>query len=366
MTRRLPAAAAALLALVVSAPPTSAQGWAVDAYAGRAVYDAVAASIGTSNGVLGIRYNGAGGSWLYVTAAAPLAAGNPAWGALGLGHRLMAGRKGFGAGLDIGAHGYGYRDPSTVDFGAGATVHALPFLAAVRGPARLEIRSGVLQHLSTLAGQSHSRAVHDSGVRLAVGGSSPLELSGEGRYVRAEEGGYSYGGAMVSLDHGRGEIWVSAGRWFSEAIPDLAWGTGATVKLGTAYDLWASVRHDPAHPLYWNDARQSWNVGVSRRLGSVGQRAAWPRPPEVTAGRVTIQIPASASSSEVFVAGDFNGWKAVAMERLGEYWTISLAVEPGHYHYAFRTGDGNWFVPESLPGRRADGFGGHVAVLVVP
>jgi hypothetical protein len=35
------------------------------------------------------------------------------------------------------------------------------------------------------------------------------------------------------------------------------------------------------------------------------------------------------------------------------------------YHYAFRSADGEWFVPASMAGRRDDGMGGHVAMLVV-
>jgi hypothetical protein len=41
-------------------------------------------------------------------------------------------------------------------------------------------------------------------------------------------------------------------------------------------------------------------------------------------------------------------------------------LDPGIYHYAFRTAGGEWFVPESTPGRRDDGFDGFVAILVVP
>jgi hypothetical protein len=46
-------------------------------------------------------------------------------------------------------------------------------------------------------------------------------------------------------------------------------------------------------------------------------------------------------------------------------WTYTVAVAPGVYNYAFVNEDGEWFVPESVPGRKDDGMGGHVAVLVV-
>jgi hypothetical protein len=53
------------------------------------------------------------------------------------------------------------------------------------------------------------------------------------------------------------------------------------------------------------------------------------------------------------------------MQRTGERWTITVALAPGVYNYAFVNSRGDWFVPEKHPGRKADGMGGHVAVLVV-
>ncbi|NIQ59829.1 MAG: hypothetical protein GWN02_30020, partial [Gemmatimonadetes bacterium] len=193
------------------------------------------------------------------------------------------------------------------------------------------------------------------------------ELAGEARYVRADEGDYPYAGAWASLDHGRGVVWASVGRWFSDALPDLSWSTGASLHLGPYFEVWASVRQESSDPLYWNGSRRSWNLGVSRRLGRDAYAPAPARaaPAEVSAGRVTIRIPLTAAETAPFVAGDFTGWKPVAMVRSGDFWTARLAVRPGFHHYAFRTADGKWFVPESVPGRRDDGFGGAVAVLVV-
>jgi hypothetical protein len=42
-----------------------------------------------------------------------------------------------------------------------------------------------------------------------------------------------------------------------------------------------------------------------------------------------------------------------------------LPIASGVYNYAFRSASGEWFVPASTPGRKDDGMGGHVAVLVV-
>ena len=81
---------------------------------------------------------------------------------------------------------------------------------------------------------------------------------------------------------------------------------------------------------------------------------------------VTVRLPATdAPAGGVSIAGDFNGWQPAEMQREGGEWIIRLALAPGVYHYAFRSVNGDWFVPPSAPGRRDDGMGGHVAVLVV-
>jgi hypothetical protein len=81
---------------------------------------------------------------------------------------------------------------------------------------------------------------------------------------------------------------------------------------------------------------------------------------------VTIRLPLSVAHAAPSLAGDFTGWKPLAMRRAGQSWQVELELAPGVYHYAFRLAGGTWFVPESQPGRRDDSFGGHVAVLVVP
>lgn len=368
MTRHARVAGAACLFLLAFVPSAGgAQEWMLDAYAGRAFYDPVSANLGTSNGVLGIRYAGAGEGWFYLSAAAPFGAEDPLWAATGLGRRLTLGGGRLSAGLDAGAHGYVYRHRSHSAAGAGATFHALPFVTMVQGAVHLELHSGVTQYGSTFSGQTTSRTLHDSGVRLILRGAFPFEFTGEGRNVRAEEGNYAYAGASASVSHGRGAIWAGVGRWLSDAIPDLSWGTGVSVALGREYGVWAAIRRESSHPLYWTDSRQSWNVGVSRRLGpAVGARAPAPASTDIAAGHVTIRVPLSEDTAGLFVAGDFTDWNPVAMVRSDGHWTVTLAVVPGFHHYAFRSADGRWFVPESVPGRRDDGFGGHVAVLLVP
>jgi hypothetical protein len=362
--------------LAGSASSAWAQGWTLDAYAGRAVFDPVSANVGTKNLSLGLRYAGLEGGWLYLFGAAPLADANPYWAAAGLGRRFIFTTRSssaniLSAGLDLGAHGLGFRDPATSDPGGGATFEAFPFVALQRGAARLELRSGLLQYAGRFAGETESRTIYDSGARLVLSAATPLELTGEARYLRTEEGGYPYLGAAATMHHGRGELWASAGRWLADALSDLSWGAGASLELGQRFELWAALRQEAPDPIYWNGARRSWNIGVSRRLGA-GARPATPVPPpvpppvEVSGGEVIIRLPLSAAKSAPAVAGDFTGWEPRAMIRSGDFWQVSLSLQPGVYHYAFRAEDGTWFVPESMPGRRDDGFGGYLAVLTVP
>ena len=90
-----------------------------------------------------------------------------------------------------------------------------------------------------------------------------------------------------------------------------------------------------------------------------------PVPASYTGGNALIRLPVSASKTAPSIAGDFNAWKPAPMQRDGNQWTFTVAVQPGVYHYAFVSSTGEWFVPESVPGRKDDGMGGHVAVLVV-
>jgi hypothetical protein len=65
------------------------------------------------------------------------------------------------------------------------------------------------------------------------------------------------------------------------------------------------------------------------------------------------------------IAGDFTNWQPQPMQQTGKAWTYTTQLAPGVYNYAFVDANGTWFVPEDHPGRKDDGMGGSVAVLVV-
>jgi hypothetical protein len=359
------AAPAALLALALLAGTGEAhsQGWVLDASAGRIVHEPVSATIGTTGASLGLRHDGPW--WLYLSGGVPFDSAGSSWGALGVGARLSSG--GFLAvGIDAGAHAYGYRDATLEANGGGATLEAMPLLSVGAGPVRLETRSGLLHHTRILSGEADSRSVHASDARLSVG-SALFQVSGEGRYLRAAEGSYPYAGAAfeAALDGG-GALWGYAGKWLSEAIETPVWGGGARLGVGGRVEVYASFQQETNDPLYGNAPRRSWSLGVSHRLGRPAPSAPASLAPEVGARGVTFRIPLAASSAPPSLGGDFTRWEAVPMAREGGVWTVTLPVAPGIHRYAFRSPGGDWFVPESVPGRTDDGFGGVVSTLIVP
>ena len=139
---------------------------------------------------------------------------------------------------------------------------------------------------------------------------------------------------------------------------------GSAVTLGGRTTLWGSIRQEARDPLYWNPSRRTWSIGLTQRLG----RIPAPLLPVARSetGIVVVRLPAGdAPPGLVSIAGDFNSWQAAPMQREAGDWVARLPLAPGVYNYTFRSADGGWFVPVSTPGRRDDGFGGHLAVLVV-
>jgi len=125
------------------------------------------------------------------------------------------------------------------------------------------------------------------------------------------------------------------------------------------------MRRDTFDPLSLQAAQTSWSIGLSVLTSGRPRPVTPPVPAAYENGRATIRLPASATKTPPSIAGDFNAWTPAPMEREGDHWMYTVAVAPGVYNYAFVDADGTWFVPEGVPGRKADGMGGFVAVVVV-
>jgi hypothetical protein len=351
---------------VVTASRVYAQGFSVDISAGRIIYDPVSVNLGTNNAMATLRYDLARGAWVYGTAAAPLRDGDPVWGAFGAGGRFtqaLTESRPFFMGIDVDGHGFVFRDTVALLNGTGGALEAIPFASVAAGPGRIELRGGWRGQRLSFASETEGRGVIEGGARAIYG--LQVRLQGDLKWVRAPEGTFPFVGGSVIYGGVPVQVWGQTGKWLSDQLNAVAWGTGVGVALGRNATLWGSVRQETPDPLYWNALRRTWSVGVTRRLGGRPAPVLLAAPRADTNG-VVIRVPvADAPGDALFIAGDFNQWMPTPMQREGSEWTIRLPLAKGAYHYAFRSARGTWFVPASIPSRRDDGMGGQVAVLLV-
>lgn len=365
----------ALTAALLPIPAAlGAQGWAVQAAAGRAVSDPVSARVGSNVASLGVEYGDSAARWLYVTAGTPLGGNAPSWLAGGAGTWLGVDRGEWTLGASLGAHGFGFGAADSVSSGGGASAEVMPTFTISRGALRAELASGVVG-AADFGGDSlsaGSRVVSASSARL-IGLVAPgVELSGEARYLHSEDGGFPYAGAALEGEQGRYGGWVYAGRWLKDDFPapKTAYGAGASVRFRRTR-LEASVRQEPVDPVYPGTPRRSWTVQLSQGFGRVprapGPPAELPPPlaPVVTAGAAVFRLPQADYPRPPELVGDFNRWQPLGMIPHNGFWTTTVQLRPGVHHYAYRAADGTFFVPPGVPSVN-DGFGGVSAVLVVP
>jgi hypothetical protein len=361
-----------VIALVVAGTMTATglreahgQSWAVDLSAGRINYP-LATDVGTAHVMGTLRYDPTPWAWLYGAGALPMRAGDPFWTSAGAGGRWMPARwrhRETSVGVDYAAEGFLFRDRLVPQSGSGASLDALPFVRLTAGRGQVDLRAGWRGYALSQSDTRDRRGVIETGARLAYGTATQFEA--ETRLVHADGTTYPFVGAALASGIGSLPVQVrlQAGRWLSDFASPTAWSAGLTVPLGRRAALWAAVRQDAPDPLYWNAPRRSWSVGVTRRLGR-GLRSALPQ--SATAGTVTIRVEVrEAAGDTLSIAGDFSNWRPMPMRREGDAWVVRLPLAPGVYHYAFRSHSGEWFVPASVAGRRDDGFGGHIAILVV-
>lgn len=340
-----------------------AQALSVDVSAGRLVYDPVATNLGTNNLTGSVRYDTARQAWVYGGVSAPLTDTATFWGGGGTGGRFAARpNTRVALGADVAGHGYSFRDAVVGQTGTGGLAEAIPFVRFSEGFGFVEARGGWRGHTLTLGGVRESRGVGETGARAGYG--ARLRLEGDARWVHATEGTFPSVGLSLAYDGSPVQLWGHTSKWLHADLDQAGWGAGLAVTLAARSSVWASARQEAPDPLYWNTTRRTWSVGMTHRLGRIASPI---RPmPASQSGVVVVTLRASdAPPGQISIAGDFNNWQPVAMQREGNHWTIRLPLARGVYHYAFRSATGTWFVPSTTPGRRDDGFGGHVALLLV-
>ncbi|MDP2321306.1 MAG: glycogen-binding domain-containing protein [Acidobacteriota bacterium] len=353
--------------LVTVGLPTEARGqtWSVDLSAGQIVYNPASVDIGTDSLVGSLRYDTRREGWVYGTVAAPLGSDAPFWGGLGAGGRLTpSGSEDRHAtfGVELNAHGFTFRDAVVDQIGTGGILEAIPFASLSAGAGRVEVRGGWRGQALSFAGATQNRGVFETGARAMYG--STVRLQADARWVHAPEGTYPFVGGSLQYGGGPISVWARAGKWVSTELAAVAWGGGVGVAIGSRASVWTTVQQEAPDPLYWNAPRRSWSVGVTQRIGRT--HVAIVPAPRSDADGVVIRVAVSETpTGDLQIAGSFNNWQSVPMQREGREWIIRLPLAAGVYHYAFRSGNGEWFVPASAAGRRDDGMGGQVAVLVV-
>jgi len=82
-------------------------------------------------------------------------------------------------------------------------------------------------------------------------------------------------------------------------------------------------------------------------------------------GSVSFKVRTNGNVSKVAVAGDFNGWKPIAMRKLKDgSFVVTVDVAPGRYEYKYVL-DGKWIHDPDVPGVITNSFGTLNSVVFV-
>jgi hypothetical protein len=373
----------AALGLTMSFASAAAQEWHVSAQAGRirsaldpATSESFALGLQYDDPTTGLRLTGG----VPMHSAEALRGGASAW------KRLSVHRRGLLAGLDVAGNAFvavdrpvqgtssgplpGPFDPPT-PLSADRSGHAfagqaLPVLGYEASAIQLQMRAGVSRYSATFGDQRSSRTVRLADLQATITPTSSLAIVPVMRRFQAPgELAAVFTGVSAMTASSSASLWASVGQWTGGGSAGNPWSVGGRLALHPRLSLDGAVRRDTFDPLLLQPALTSWNIGLSVLASGRARAVAPPVPAAYENGRATIRLPISATTTRPSIAGDFNAWHAVPMEREGDQWTYTVAVARGVYNYAFVGTDGAWFVPESVPGRKDDGMGGHVAVVVV-
>ena len=370
----------ALLFLVVTATPLAAQ-WSVEAQAGRIRSALHPSSEGFESIALGVRYDQMN-SLFRVSAGIPTGGDQPLWGSIAGAHRFALRPGMFVAGVDVAANAFVLHDrvqrtqeiedvfrqrrvvPAPAQSGYAGAFQAMPVIGVETSKIQAHVRAGVSRYASEFADVRFDRTVTAADAQLTLLPSSSVAIMPVVRHFIADEGDHTYGGVTAVAGKSGLTVWGSTGQWLTLDQQEITWAAGASLRLQERLTLSGSARRDVFDPLYNTPGQTAWQVGVAVKLGNVAPLSA-PVPAVFDAGKATIRLPAAHTAAPPRVAGDFTNWKPQPMQRSGDAWVYAVSLQPGVYNYAFVDESGNWFVPEKYPGRKQDGMGGVVAVLVV-
>ena len=361
-----------------------AQDWHVSAQAGRIRSVLDPSSAASESFALGLRFDDPNAG-LRLSAGIPRHSSDALWSSVGGWKRLAPRFGGFRAGIDVAGNAFltmdrakselpvpGPLDPPNAPgvpadrAGHALAGQALPVVGYESARFQVHARAGLSRYAAEFGGQRLDRSVRLADFQLTLLPASAIALVPTVQRFQAEgEPAFTYAGVSAIAASAMGMAWGSIGQWTGDDDLGMPWSAGGRLRLHPLIALEVGARHDAFDPLYLQPAQTSWSMGLSLRLGGRARSVRPPIPAAYVDGRATIRLPVSASKAQPSIAGDFNEWKPAPMQRNGDHWTYVIAVAPGVYNYAFVTAAGEWFVPESVAGRKSDGMGGHVAVLVV-
>ncbi len=315
----------------------------------------------------------------------PVESNEPYWGSAAAWHRLARSAGSLSAGVDLVAHGAllrgrdgGFRRvpgfplgrpqveavPPTTASTLGGQV--MPLAAFEHGVWRVQARAGVA-HVAMRQGEiAVDRTVPQADLQVTRFLGDKFALSPMVRRYREPDRAWTdYAGVTGVVALPALTLAATVGHWMGRGAVEMPWALSATLWPQGRVHLAASTRRDSYDPLTRQADLTSWNLGVGMKLGRLPRKAIAPIATVDGEGQAVIRLPLRAGGDGPRIAGDFTNWTPVPMSRRDDAWVYSSSLPAGVYQYAFVAADGTWFVPPSTPGRREDGMGGHVAVLIV-
>ncbi len=365
------------------ASPAQAQ-WAVELQAGRLQGAPGAEPAGNGAFSLQLRRDHRDGG-LRFGGGLPAESSEPFWGSAAAWHRLARSLGSLSAGVDLVAHGAllrgrdgGFRRvpgfplrrpqfeavPPTTASTLGGQV--MPVMAFERGAWRVQARAGVAHVAMRQQEVRVDRTVPQADLQVTRFLGDRFAVSPTVRRFREPDGAWTdYAGVTGVVALSSLSVAATVGQWMGRGEVETPWALSATLWPQGRIHLAASVRRDSYDPLTRQADLTSWNLGVGMKLGGLLRAATAPIASVDTEGRAVIRLPLRAGGDGPRIAGDFTNWTPVPMTRRNDAWVYAADLPAGVYQYAFVSAEGTWFVPPSTPGRRDDGMGGHVAVLIV-
>lgn len=282
-------------------------------------------------------------------------------------------RGGTGIGLIAEAYGFSVREPFTYRTG---TVRGGPGIRFGGGAMAVEVRGEVGFGGTTVEGRRHSDAElrratvdlwHVGGRAKATVGGRVLTALATGGVWSSAGGDFGELGLAVVAGSAKVAVRADAALWETPLGHEWVGGLAVMVPLGGDWSVQAVGGQAGPDPLTLVESGGQGGVLLSWRVARLSvepDRRIHRLVREGGETRVSFRVE-RADATQVELMGDFTAWVPRSMDRSGSEWTTEIVIGPGTYHYGFLV-DGEWYVPEGLPGNVPDEWGRYNATLVVP